>query len=65
MAQYEAGTIIRTKKKCCNSAPRCKKCPVVWRRLARAGLVERVQGREFRVVAKVRTKDLKRARCDR
>ncbi|HZZ48370.1 MAG TPA: hypothetical protein VFE65_15930 [Pseudonocardia sp.] len=27
----------KVKRKCCRSRPRCKKCPVVARRLAKAG----------------------------
>jgi len=29
---------IKLKKKCCKSAPRCKRCPVVWRRLDQQGI---------------------------
>ncbi|QGU04082.1 hypothetical protein [Corynebacterium comes] len=30
----------KTKKKCCRSNPRCKKCPVVYSRLVKAGAFE-------------------------
>ncbi|MCS5480377.1 hypothetical protein NYP18_12015 [Corynebacterium sp. YIM 101645] len=30
----------KTKKKCCRSNPRCKKCPVVYTRLLKAGAFE-------------------------
>jgi hypothetical protein len=63
MAQFEPGTTVRTKKRCCHSSPRCKKCPVAWRRLTKAGLAQRVEGREYLVVEKIRTRDLKAVRC--
>jgi hypothetical protein len=62
MTRFETGTTVRVKKHCCHSEPRCKRCPVVWRRLARAGLAERVGGCEFRVVGRIRKKDVKLAR---
>ena len=33
--------IVKTKKRCCKDKPRCKKCPVVWKRLETAGIAER------------------------
>ncbi|MCC6833242.1 MAG: hypothetical protein IT200_18055 [Thermoleophilia bacterium] len=39
---------ITTKKKCCKSSPRCKNCPVVWKRLEAAGLAERMSKRTWR-----------------
>jgi hypothetical protein len=33
--------LIRPKKGCCRSKPRCKRCPVVVKRLVKAGLAER------------------------
>jgi hypothetical protein len=63
MAQFEPGVTVRTKKRCCNSDPRCKKCPVAWRRLAKAGLAQRVDGREYLVLEKIRKKDLEAVRC--
>jgi hypothetical protein len=63
MAKYAPGTTVRTKKQCCNSDPRCAKCPVAWRRLAKAGLAERHGEREFLVLEKVRKRDLKKVRC--
>jgi hypothetical protein len=32
---------MKTKKKCCGDKPRCKKCPVVWKRLEKAGYARR------------------------
>jgi hypothetical protein len=31
-------TSVKLKKKCCKSGPRCKRCPVVWKRLAKQGI---------------------------
>jgi hypothetical protein len=51
---------VRVKKRCCKSDPRCKRCPVVARRLAAAGLAERTGRRTYVVDAP--KKALKRAR---
>ncbi len=40
-------TSVTTKKRCCKSGPRCKKCPVVWKRLENEGLVVRQSKREW------------------
>ena len=31
---------LKPKKRCCHSSPRCRRCPVVLKRLRRAGLAE-------------------------
>jgi hypothetical protein len=36
--------IIKPKKRCCKSGPRCKRCPVVCKRLVKAGLAEHSSG---------------------
>ncbi len=56
-------TKIRTKKKCCKSGPRCKKCPVVYKRLETAGYVERLDKRDWLVITKVPKKQFKLARA--
>ena len=33
--------LVKPKKGCCKSKPRCKRCPVVAKRLVKAGLAER------------------------
>jgi hypothetical protein len=33
---------VRPKKKCCRSGPRCKRCPVVCKRLVKQGLAKRL-----------------------
>jgi hypothetical protein len=41
---------MKTKKKCCRDKPRCKRCPVVWKRLEAAGLAERESKRHYHVI---------------
>ena len=52
---------IKPKKACCKSGPRCKRCPVVLKRLAVEGLAER-QGKRYMLAADLRKKQLKAAR---
>ncbi len=33
--------LVKPKKRCCKSNPRCKRCPVVTKRLVKDGLAER------------------------
>ena len=53
---------VKTKKKCCKSGPRCKKCPVVYKKLENQGLAERT-GRRTWVVLDVTKKQIKAARA--
>ena len=56
------GDTVRCKGKCCKSRPRCKRCPVVCKRLAKQGLaVKRDDGR-YVLVKELRKKQLKAAR---
>ncbi len=57
-----AATIIKPKKACCKSGPRCKRCPVVMKRLEKQGLAER-DGKRFMLAADLRKKQLKAARA--
>jgi hypothetical protein len=52
---------VKTKKKCCKSGPRCKRCPVVLKRLSEQGLAER-SGNRYLLGADLRKKQLKAAR---
>jgi hypothetical protein len=56
-------TLIKTKKRCCKSGPRCKRCPVVCKRLEKQGLAERVELRVYRVTGDVKKKQLAAARA--
>ena len=54
---------VKAKKKCCGSDPRCKRCPVVCKRLEKQGLAERLELRVYRVSGAVSKKQLKAARA--
>jgi len=56
---------VKAKKSCCKDDPRCRRCPVVLKRLAAAGLAERVDKRTYLVVDTLREKELKAARSSR
>ena len=53
---------VKTKAKCCKSGPRCKRCPVVYRRLEAAGLAERSGKRRYVILEPPTKKQMKRAR---
>lgn len=55
-------TTVKVRKKCCKSRPRCKRCPVVLKRLDEHGLAERVGKRRYELSPKVKKRDLKDAR---
>jgi hypothetical protein len=57
-----AERVVKAKKDCCQSSPRCKRCPVVCRRLVVAGLASKDGKRRYVLDADLRKKDLKRAR---
>jgi hypothetical protein len=38
---------VKVKKKCCKSGPRCKRCPVVAKRLVHVGMAEHVGHRLY------------------
>jgi hypothetical protein len=51
---------VTVKKRCCKSDPRCKRCPVVAKRLTAAGLATRTGRRTYVIDAP--KKAIKRAR---
>ena len=55
-------TSVKAKKRCCKDRPRCKRCPVVLKRLERAGRAERTGKRTYRL-RRVKKKHLRRARA--
>jgi aldehyde:ferredoxin oxidoreductase len=55
--------LVKTKKRCCKSKQRCKKCPVVCTRLADQGLAVRQDKRHYLVELGIRKKTLKAARA--
>ncbi len=55
--------VIKAKKGCCKSAPRCKRCPVVCKRLVKAGAAVKRDDRRYELAVTVRKKDIKAARA--
>jgi hypothetical protein len=52
---------IKAKKRCCKSGPRCKRCPVVCKRLEKQGLAVR-EGKRTWLLVDVTKPALKAAR---
>ena len=59
----DPGDLVKCKRKCCKSGKRCKKCPVVWKRLSREGFAEPDGKLRYIVVDVVPNKALKAARA--
>jgi hypothetical protein len=55
--------VVKTKKRCCKDRPRCKRCPVVCKRLESEGYAERVGKRRWLMLDVVPKKVLKAARA--
>jgi hypothetical protein len=53
---------IKAKKRCCKSGPRCKRCPVVCRRLEKRGMAVR-EGKRTWVLIDVTKPAMKSARA--
>ena len=53
---------MKAKKRCCTSGPRCKRCPVVLKRLERAGLAERLGARSYELSEELTKQHLRAAR---
>jgi hypothetical protein len=51
---------VRVKKRCCKSDPRCKRCPVVMKRLEKAGRADRIGKRTY--LARAKKKHVRAAR---
>ncbi len=58
-------TTVTAKKSCCKDKPRCKRCPVVLKRLADGGLAERVDKRRYVISPGATKEDIKAARKPR
>ena len=59
---FKHGARVKPKKKCCKSRPRCKRCPVVLKRLSQRGFAERREDGSYVMVDVVAKKELKAAR---
>ena len=53
---------MKTKKRCCKSRPRCKRCPVVFKRLDQQGLAERTGRFAYELSPDLTKKAMKAAR---
>lgn len=66
MAKRKSGkgkkAVVTPKRECCHSSPRCKRCPVVMRRLARQGYATRIDERSYVLAPGLRKKLMKAAR---
>ena len=54
---------IKTKKRCCKSRPRCKRCPAAMKRLSKRGLATKIGKRSYVIQLEATKKDLKAARA--
>jgi hypothetical protein len=54
--------VVKPRKRCCKSRPRCKRCPVVCRRLERQGLATRRRDGRYVLAVTLRKKQFKAAR---
>ncbi len=61
--KLKLGAVIRPKGKCCRSGPRCKRCPVVLKRLAKRGLAEKRRDGKYVIVELVPKAERKAARA--
>jgi hypothetical protein len=55
--------VVKPKKRCCKSRPRCRRCPVVCRRLAADGLASPRKDGRYVLVDVLPKKRLKAARA--
>jgi hypothetical protein len=53
---------VKPRKRCCKSRPRCKRCPVVCKRLEKQDLAVR-EGKHYLVSLDIKKKTLKAARA--
>jgi hypothetical protein len=53
---------VKPRKRCCKSRPRCKRCPVVCKRLETQDLAVR-EGKHYLVSLNIKKKTLKAARA--
>jgi len=58
-----AKTVV-AKKRCCESQPRCRRCPVVLRRLERVDLARRKEGRTYVLARDLKPRQMRTARID-
>jgi hypothetical protein len=54
--------VIKPKRRCCKSSPRCKRCPVVCKKLMKAGWAEKREDGRYELSAKLKKRVYKAAR---
>jgi hypothetical protein len=59
---YKPGKVVKPKRACCRSGPRCKRCPVALKRLAKRGLAERRSDGSYVILELVPKRERKLAR---
>ena len=63
MAGRVGAKVVKPKKRCCKSGPRCDRCPVVMMRLEAKGHAHRAPKGRYVVSGKLKKKQLKAARA--
>jgi hypothetical protein len=63
MAGAMGAKVVKPKRRCCKSGPRCARCPIVLVRLESQGLAHRAPKGRYVVSNKVKKKQLKAARA--
>jgi hypothetical protein len=58
----DPGEVVRCKRECCKSSKRCKRCPVVWKKLSKHGYAQRSGKLQYVIVEVVPKRTLKAAR---
>jgi hypothetical protein len=67
-SRYQSGQLVRlvprvrVKDRCCGDRTLCRKCPLLWGRLSRAGLADRVAKRQYEPTVSLTSVALKAAR---
>lgn len=54
---------VEVKKRCCRDSPRCKRCPVAWKRLSKAGLATCESKSSYKPMPGLKKSQLKAARA--
>jgi hypothetical protein len=63
VAKKRVQRIVKPKKRCCKSRPRCKRCPVVCKRLSAQGLAAKQPNGRYVLDVALRKKQYKAARA--
>ena len=63
MAKVKPGKAFAPKKRCCRDKPRCKKCPVVCKRLSKQGLAVKLEDGRYVLSVELSKKRHKAARA--